>query len=67
MSQLDTSIAFSHLCGLVLCFYIFVHYITIILIQFWYNQKLRSLDDEELSKELEELDKTIILKKILKL
>nr|ALO20646.1 ATP synthase F0 subunit 8 [Ptychogena lactea] len=67
MSQLDVSISFSHLCGLILCFYIFTHYITILLIQFWYNKKLRSLGEEELMEQLEKLDKTIILKRILKL
>lgn len=67
MSQLDVSISFSHLCGLIFCFYIFIHYMSILLIQFWYNKKLRSLNDQELSEELNKLDKTIILKKILKL
>lgn len=67
MSQLDVSISFSHLCGLIFCFYIFIHYMSILLIQFWYNKKLRSLNDQELSKELSKLDKTVILKKILKL
>ena len=67
MSQLDVSISFSHLCGLIFCFYIFIHYMSILLIQFWYNKKLRSLNDQELLEELSKLDKTIILKKILKL
>lgn len=67
MSQLDVSISFSHLFGLILCFYIFIHYVAITLIQFWYNQKLRFLSDDELSNELNKLDKTVILKKILQL
>nr|ALO20633.1 ATP synthase F0 subunit 8 [Melicertum octocostatum] len=67
MSQLDVSISFSHLCGLIICFYVFIHYVTIILIQFWYNQKLRSLSEEELMIQLEKLDNTVVLKRILKL
>lgn len=67
MSQLDISISFSHLFGLLLCFYVFIHYISVNLIQYWYNSKLRSLNYEELSIELEELDNTIIIKRILKL
>lgn len=67
MSQLDTSISFSHFFGLILCFYVFLHYITIILIKFWYNQKLRSLEQEELEKQLEKLDNSILIKRILKL
>lgn len=67
MSQLDVSISFSHLIVFLVCFYIFLHYITISLIKYWYNQKLRSLEYEELSKELKRLDNTIFIKKILKL
>nr|ALO20672.1 ATP synthase F0 subunit 8 [Catablema vesicarium] len=67
MSQLDVSISFSHLLGLIFCFYIFLHYVTILLVQFWYNQKLRSLDHEELSIQLEKLDNTVLIKRILKL
>nr|ALO20685.1 ATP synthase F0 subunit 8 [Leuckartiara octona] len=67
MSQLDVSISFSHLFGLLFCFYIFLHYITIVLVQFWYNKKLRSLDHEELSIQLEKIDNTFFVKRILKL
>nr|CUS58602.1 TPA: ATP synthase F0 subunit 8 [Podocoryna carnea] len=67
MSQLDISISFSHLIGLVICFYIFIHYVSVLLIRFWYNQKLRSLDYEDLSVELKKLDDTIFIKRILKL
>nr|YP_004940448.1 ATP synthase F0 subunit 8 [Clava multicornis]AER54457.1 ATP synthase F0 subunit 8 [Clava multicornis] len=67
MSQLDISISFSHLIGLVICFYIFLHYVSILLVRFWYNQKLRSLDYEELNIELNKLDNSIFIKRILKL
>ena len=67
MSQLDISISFSHLFGLLFCFYLFIHYISINLIQYWYNNKLRSLSHEDLSLELKELDNTVIIKRILKL
>ena len=67
MSQLDISISFSHLCGLIFCFYVFLHYITVVLIKFWYNQKLRSLNHEELSIQLNKIDNTIFIKRILKL
>lgn len=67
MSQLDVSITFSHLVIFLICFYIFLHFITISLIKYWYNQKLRSLEYEELTKELSKLDNTIFIKRILKL
>lgn len=47
MSQLDISIFYSHLFGLLLTFYIFSHFIVIILINFYYNMKLRGLEIEE--------------------
>lgn len=67
MSQLDLSISFSHLLGLIMCFYIFLHYATVLMIQYWYNNKLRSFEKDEMKKEIEEIEKSIILKKILKL
>ena len=67
MSQLDLSISFSHLFGLIVCFYIFLHYTTILVIQYWYNNKLRFLEEAEMKKEVGQVEKSIILKKILKL
>ena len=67
MSQLDLSISFSHLLGLIVCFYVFLHYTTILIIQYWYNNKLRLFEEDEMKKEIEEIEKSLILKKILKL
>lgn len=67
MSQLDLSISFSHLLGLMICFYVFLHYTTVLIIQYWYNDKLRSLEEDEMKKEVKEIEKSIVLKKILKL
>nr|AER54597.1 ATP synthase F0 subunit 8 [Nemopsis bachei] len=67
MSQLDVSITFSHFFVFAFCFYVFLHYITVFLIKFWYNQKLRSLEHEELSLQLKKIDNTIFIKRILKL
>lgn len=67
MSQLDLSISFSHLIGLIICFYIFLNFVTILLVKFWYNQKVRSLDFEELDNQLNKVDSNIFIKRILKL
>nr|YP_010890149.1 ATP synthase F0 subunit 8 [Stephanomia amphytridis]WJJ70197.1 ATP synthase F0 subunit 8 [Stephanomia amphytridis] len=49
MSQLDMSISFYHITGLIFCFYIFIHLVSIILIKHNYNKKVRlsiiSLED----------------------
>lgn len=47
MSQLDVSIFYSHLFGLLLTFYIFSHFVVMILINFYYNMKLRALEIED--------------------
>ena len=47
MSQLDISIFYSHLFGLLLTFYIFSHFVVMILINFYYNMKLRALEIED--------------------
>lgn len=67
MSQLDISISFSQLVGLLFCFYIFLHYVIVLTVRYWYNKKLRSLSEEELSKEWVKIDNSIIIKRILKL
>jgi len=67
MSQLDISISFSHLIGLLLCFYVFIHYIMVLVIQYWYNEKLRNLNQDELVQELSKIDNSILIKRILKL
>ena len=64
MSQLDMSISFNNVIALVICFYIFLHYVVVL---FWYNQKLRLLSEEELLIQFNEIDNSIILKKILKM
>lgn len=67
MSQLDISISFSHLIGFLFCFYIFIHYVIVIVIQYWYNEKLRNLSQDELVQELAKIDNSIVIKRILKL
>lgn len=67
MSQLDVSISLSHFFGLLFCFYMFLHYVTIILIRFWYNQKLRLLEYECLEEQIGKLDSINLIKRILKL
>lgn len=67
MSQLDVSISFSNLIGLLFCFSIFIYFVVIITVQYWYNNKLRNLNSEELSKKLIKIDNSVIIKRILKL
>jgi hypothetical protein len=65
MSQLDISIFYSHLFGLLITFYIFAHFVIIILTNYYYNNKLRSLELEEKSKSFKEINKVDTLLKIL--
>lgn len=44
MSQLDLSIFYNHLFGLLLTFYIFSHFVVLILSTYFYNDKLRDLE-----------------------
>nr|AER54570.1 ATP synthase F0 subunit 8 [Laomedea flexuosa]AER54610.1 ATP synthase F0 subunit 8 [Obelia longissima] len=44
MSQLDLSIFYNHLFGLLLTFYIFSHFVVLILSTYFYNGKLRDLE-----------------------
>lgn len=67
MSQLDVTISFSQLIGLIFFLYIFFYYVVILVIQYWYNDKLRNLSSQDLNKEFKKLDNTIILKRILKI
>ena len=67
MSQLDVSISFSNLIGLLFCFSLFIYFVIVITVQYWYNEKLRNMNQEELSKELIKIDNSIIIKRILKL
>lgn len=67
MSQLDVSISFSQLIGLLLVFYIFMYFLIGINIRYVYNKKLRLLSDENFVNESLKSDKSLILKKILKI
>nr|ALO20620.1 ATP synthase F0 subunit 8 [Rathkea octopunctata] len=67
MSQLDFSITFTHFFGFLFCFYIFTHYLVVVLVRFWYNQKLRDLTGDELTEELKRVDNSVFIKRILKL
>ena len=66
MSQLDLSIYFYHMTGLIICFYIFIHLTSTILIKYWYNKKIRviSIDYSDSEKITENI---IFIKKILKI
>ena len=66
MSQLDMSISFYHIIDLILCFYIFIHLVSIILTKYSYNKKIRlsNLDFKNLSVNKNNID---FIKKILKI
>ena len=66
MSQLDMSIYFYHMTGLVICFYIFIHLTSTILIKYWYNKKIR-ISDIDYSDSGKISDNIIFIKKILKI
>ena len=65
MSQLDISIFYSHLFGLLLIIYIFSHFVVIILSNYYYNIKLRNYKDDNLSVESSQINKVNTLLKIL--
>jgi len=65
MSQLDISIFYSHLLGLLLILYIFAHFAVIILSTYYYNTKLRNLEDHTELHLLEDVNKVETLMKIL--
>nr|YP_010890015.1 ATP synthase F0 subunit 8 [Erenna sirena]WJJ70002.1 ATP synthase F0 subunit 8 [Erenna sirena] len=66
MSQLDMSISFYHIIGLILCFYIFIHLISTILIKNWYNNKIR-LSNIDLKYYFKSKNNLNFIKKILKI
>lgn len=65
MSQLDISIFYSHLFALLLTFYIFSHFIVLILTTHYHNEKLRNLESESESIKVENVNNVITLMKIL--
>lgn len=67
MSQLDISISFSQLIGLLVCFYFFIFYIINILITYFYNKRIRELELKK-SKDFhkEESKSILVLREILK-
>ena len=65
MSQLDISIFYSHLFGLLLTFYIFSHFVVLILITYYYNSKLRNLESISSSIKVDEINNVNTLMKIL--
>lgn len=67
MSQLDISISFSQIVGLLFCFYVFTYYIILLITQYWYNNKLRFISEDDLKENLEKIDNNLIIKRILKL
>ena len=65
MSQLDISIFYSHLFCLLLSLYIFSHIAVVIVINYFYNLKVRELENEFTSSMEENSNNTSILIKIL--
>lgn len=65
MSQLDISIFYSHLFCLLLSLYIFSHIAVMIIINYFYNTKLRELESESTTSAEENSSNTSILIKIL--
>ena len=65
MSQLDISIFYSHLFCLLLSLYIFSHIAVMIVINYYYNMKVRNLENESLSSIEKSSNNTNILIKIL--
>jgi len=65
MSQLDISIFYSHLLGLLLTLYVFAHFAVIIVSTYYYNFKLRSIEDQESELSFEGVNKVNTLLKIL--
>nr|AMK01502.1 ATP synthase F0 subunit 8 [Mitrocomella polydiademata] len=65
MSQLDISIFYSHLFGLLLTIYIFAHFVVIVLTTYYYNNKLRNYSDDSISLDTTETNKLNTLMKIL--
>lgn len=65
MSQLDISIFYSHLFALLLTFYIFSHFIVLVLSTYYFNDKLRNLESESESIKVENVNNVVTLMKIL--
>lgn len=65
MSQLDTSIFFSNLIEVLICCYILVFYVYVILNLQYYNKNLRKVSKEDLQKEEEKSNVTLIVKRII--
>ena len=65
MSQLDISIFYSHLFCLLLCLYVFFHIAIMIVINYYYNNKVRELENDSLFLDQENSSNTNILIKIL--
>ena len=65
MSQLDISIFYSHLFGLLLVFYIFSHFVVLVLVNFYYNTKIRYIELKSSQLEIIEGSNTNIIIKIL--
>lgn len=67
MSQLDITISFSQLIGLLIVFYFFIYYIISIVLQYWYNKYLRINEINEVKESLYKEESSVeILKRILK-
>lgn len=64
MSQLDISIFYSHLLSLLITFYIFAHFAVMILSVYYYNFKLRNIDNQ---KELSSFSKDNKLNTLIKI
>ena len=65
MSQLDISIFYSHLLGLLITLYVFAHFAVIMLSTYYYNSKLRNLEESSETLITNEVNKVNTLLKIL--
>jgi len=65
MSQLDLSIFYSHLITLIVLLYIFSHFAVVILINYYYNDKIRNIIEDKKEYHLNEASNIKILVKIL--
>ena len=65
MSQLDISIFYSHLLGLLLILYVFAHFAVVIISTYYYNTKVRNLEDGSEINFADDINKVETLIKIL--
>nr|WOE90976.1 ATP synthase F0 subunit 8 [Aequorea sp. MKL-2023] len=65
MSQLDISIFYNHLLGLLITLYVFAHFAVVMISTYYYNCKLRNLEESSESLLTSKVNKVDTLLKIL--